>query len=85
MTRELAAHHDAATRTPAFAAALLVHRGAPGLSITELCQRARRPGAIRAALAHVLGCPACVVGALCPAGARRVATIGRPRRRKGAA
>ena len=85
MIRELGARHDPATMPPNFAAALAVHRADPGLSVVELCQRAKLPGGVRRAIEHALDCPTCVVGALCPTGARHAANIRRPRRRKGAA
>ena len=85
MTREIFAHHDPATMTPNFVAALAVHRAHPGLSVVELCQRAKLPGRVRRAIEHALDCPTCLVGSLCPTGARHAAKIGRPRPRKGAA
>jgi hypothetical protein len=85
VTSELVAHHDPDTLTPDFAAALVVHRAAPGVSIAKLCQRAKHPGPARRAVEHVRDCPACGVEALCPAGARLAAKIGRRRRRRRAA
>jgi hypothetical protein len=84
MSRELVAHHDPTTMTPDFASALAVHRAYPGLSVVELCQRAKLPGGVRKAIEHALDCPTCLLGALCPTGARLAAKIRRPRRRRAA-
>jgi hypothetical protein len=81
----MTAHHNPATMTPNFAAALAVHRAHPGLSLIELCRRAKLPGGVRRAIEHALDCPTCVVGAFCPKGARLAAKIGRPRPRRGPA
>ena len=75
MTRAIFAYHDPAAMTPSLAAALAVHRADPGLSVVELCQRAKLPGGVRRAIEHALDCPTCVVGSLCPAGARLAAKI----------
>jgi hypothetical protein len=85
MTREIVASHDPDTLTPDFAAALVVHRAAPGVSITKLCQRAKHPGPARRAVEHARDCPVCGVAALCPTGARLAAKLGRRRRRRRAA
>jgi hypothetical protein len=82
MSRQLEAHHDPETLGPDFAAVLVIHRAAPGLSVVELCARARLPGPARRAVEHARGCSACRVGALCPDGATLAARI-QPRRKLG--
>jgi hypothetical protein len=82
MTRELAEAHDPVVLSCLLGAALAVHRAAPAFSLIELLSAAARPGAVHRALAHARGCDACLIGGLCPVGARLAQAIGRRRSRR---
>ena len=83
--RELAAHHDpTVVNAPHVAAALAIHRVAPGLSLVELLERAGRSGPASRAVEHARACTGCRTEALCPAGQRLARQIrpSRPRPRR---